>query len=146
MARSFFLMIALFITVGVIVFEFRGCFQKSGIMQLGSLTLKPSLNNYDTLTIAEMKKYRKEMKSIILTNSQTIYELKSRAKAMPDRTQVEYLRKIDGLEQKNTELRKKIRTYTISGADNWNEFKSEFSRDIYSLGNAFKDLAASSAN
>ena len=145
MFRSFFILIALFLTLGVIVFKCKDCVQTSGIMHLGSLSFNTTLNNYDTLLTAEVKKYRKEMKSIILTNSLTIYQLKSRAKAMPDRSQAEYLKKIDGLEQKNTELRKKIRKYTISGPDNWNEFKSEFNRDIYSLGNAFKDLVASSA-
>jgi hypothetical protein len=139
-------MIAFVVTVGVIVFEFRGCFQKTGIMQLGSLSMDPALSNYDTVVTTDMRKYKKEMRNIILANSLTIYELKSRAKAMPDGAQAEFFKKIDVLEQRNTELRNRIRTHTISGSDNWNEVKSQFSRDIYSLDDAFKDLAAGITN
>ena len=49
-------------------------------------------------------------------------------------------KKIDELEQKNSELKKRLDDYKADGKEKWEKFKAEFSHDMDELGKAFKDL------
>ena len=44
------------------------------------------------------------------------------------------------MEQKNTDMKKRMDEYKADGKEQWKKFKAEFSRDMDELGQAFKDL------
>ena len=44
------------------------------------------------------------------------------------------------MEQKNTDLKRRLDDYKQDGKENWEKFKIEFNRDMDELGKAFKDL------
>ena len=50
------------------------------------------------------------------------------------------IRKISDLEQKNTDMKKKLDEYGMEGKDKWDAFKAEFNHDMDELGKALKDL------
>jgi len=44
------------------------------------------------------------------------------------------------LENKNNDLKIKLANFKEDSQDNWESFKTEFSKDMNELGQAFKDL------
>lgn len=55
-------------------------------------------------------------------------------------TNSEYKDRINQLEQRNMELKIKIKSYSAERNGNWQLFKSSFSRDMDELGKALNDL------
>ena len=51
-----------------------------------------------------------------------------------------YEMKIAELEAKNSEMQKRLDNHTADGKDNWENFKTEFGRDMDNLGNAFTNF------
>lgn len=58
----------------------------------------------------------------------------------------EYLIRVNRLEQKNAELRTKLKDYREVGKDKWEEFKREFNHDLDEFGKALKDLVIDNKN
>ncbi len=90
--------------------------------------------------LADVEKYRKEAEGEIEANDRRITELKAEVKDQSEDARDAYKKQIDGLEQKNREMKKKINEYKADGKGRWEIFKSEFSHDMDALGRAFKDI------
>ena len=83
--------------------------------------------------------YRKEQVEKIRKNDERIAELKKQ-KANTDKTvNAAYQKRIDALQQKNTELRSKITEYKYNESK-WEQFKREFNHDMDELGKSLKDI------
>ena len=52
----------------------------------------------------------------------------------------DYHNKIMELEQKNSDMKKKLDDYKTEGKQKWEIFKTEFSHDMDELGKAFNDF------
>jgi chromosome segregation ATPase len=90
--------------------------------------------------LADIENYRKETANRIAANDQTIVELKAKIEHQKKAVRAEYRKKIAELEQKNSEMKKKMESYKEEGKDKWEVFKAEFNHDMDELGKAFKDL------
>jgi uncharacterized protein YeaO (DUF488 family) len=90
-------------------------------------------------TAEEWAEFKSESERKIMENEARIQELKK--KMMEPGVGLDSLRqnRIDRLEEKNNELRVKIRTYEHDKSD-WESFKREFKHDMDEIGDAFKDL------
>ena len=90
-------------------------------------------------TPEEWAEFKSESERKIMENEARIQELKQ--KMMEPGVGLDSLRqnRIERLEEKNNELRVKIRTYENDQSD-WESFKREFNHDMDEIGDAFKDL------
>lgn len=87
--------------------------------------------------LADVEKYRKETADKIAANDKSIAEFKARIAHEKIDAQVAYQKKIAVLEQKNSDLKKKIDAYKAESKEQWELFKAEFSKDMDELGTAF---------
>lgn len=93
--------------------------------------------------LIEMETYRKESAARISANDKSIAAFNARIENEKKEVRDEYKKKIAELEQKNTDVKKRLDEYKADGKDNWANFKLEFSRDMDAIGKALKDLTAS---
>ena len=89
---------------------------------------------------ADMENYKLETTKTIEANNQSIAEFKVRIANEKKEKKAEYEAKINELDQKNSDMKKKLDEYQADGKEKWEAFKIEFSRDMNELGLAFKDL------
>ncbi|GAB2616780.1 hypothetical protein GCM10027035_11430 [Emticicia sediminis] len=90
--------------------------------------------------MADMAKYKTETAEKIAANEVIIKDFNTRIASQKKDAQVEYRQKVAELEQKNTDMKKKMDDYKLDGKENWEKFKTEFNHDMDELGKAFKDL------
>lgn len=90
--------------------------------------------------LADVEKYRKESADKIAANEKSIADFKARIAHEKKDAQVAYLKEIAVLEQKNTDLKKKIDAFKADGKEQWEKFKVEFSKDMDELGTAFANF------
>lgn len=90
--------------------------------------------------IADILSYRKEVAQKIEANNVSIAEFKVRIEHEKKETRAEYIKKMEELEMKNSDAKKKMDEYNQEGKENWEKFKTEFNHDMEELGKAFKDL------
>ena len=90
--------------------------------------------------IEDILNYRKEVAQKIEANNVSIAEFKARIEHDKKATKAEYMKKMEELEAKNSDAKKKMDEYSQDGKENWEKFKTEFNHDMDELGKAFKDL------
>jgi uncharacterized protein YhaN len=90
--------------------------------------------------LTDIENYRRDIDEMIAANDRTITEFKAKMKNQKRQISADYKKKIDQLEQKNSELKKRMDEYKAGGKENWDKFKAEFDHDMAELGKAFKDL------
>jgi len=98
------------------------------------------LNKANEEYLADVEKYKKETADRIEANNKSIAEFKARKALEKKEAREAYNDKIYSLEQKNSDMKKRLDEYKAEGKDSWSKFKEEFSRDMEELGKAFKDL------
>ncbi len=94
----------------------------------------------------DMENYRRETNEKIAANNKSIAEFNSRIQDKKNVAKTEYQNTIIALEQKNTDLKKRMDEYKEDGKENWEKFKIEFNHDMEKLGQAFKDLTVKNTN
>lgn len=88
--------------------------------------------------LADMKVYRQETADKIAANDKSIADFKLRVAKQKKDAKADYEKQIADLEQKNTDMRKRLDDYKVDGKEQWEKFKTEFGRDMDELGKAFK--------
>ena len=90
--------------------------------------------------IVDVEKYRKETADKIAGNEKI--EADFNARIMNDRQEArdEYKKKIAVLDQKDSDMKKKMADYKLEGKDKWIAFKEGFNKDMDVLGQDWKDL------
>lgn len=99
-----------------------------------------NLNNANEEYIADMESYRKTTAERIEANNQSIAEFKKRIENEKKEAKADYNKRIEELEKKNSDIKKKMDDYKAEGKSNWESFKAEFSRDMDELGNAISSF------
>ena len=90
--------------------------------------------------LVEIENFRIEMAARIDANDKRIAELKANISHEKKEVRADYKKRIDALEKKNRDLKKKMEVYNDNGRENWEIFKAEFNHDMDQLGQAFKDI------
>ncbi len=92
--------------------------------------------------LADIEYYKQDMVQRIENNNQEIEKLKLKISIEDENRELNdaYRKKIGILEERNSELRKKIDTYQAENKDKWENFKREFNRDINELGESLKNF------
>lgn len=84
--------------------------------------------------------FRAEMKKVISSNEKAIEELKVNIKTSNAKHRAEHEKQIERLAQKNKDLNAKISEYKGETNNDWLFFKSEFNKDMDTLGSALKNF------
>jgi hypothetical protein len=96
--------------------------------------------NANAATIADIKTFRLESDLKIKNNEVKIAELKLKINKPGTTLDEAYAQKIDSIEFKNDNLKKRMADYEKTHSD-WTKFKRDFNRDLDELGNKLKRLA-----
>jgi hypothetical protein len=99
-----------------------------------------ALDKVNDAYLTDIETYRKGSFEKIVANDLAIKAFRARIESQKNDAKANYIRKITELEQKNTDLKKKMDDYKASNKEKWEIFKAEFSHDMEALGQAFKDL------
>lgn len=97
-----------------------------------------SLANQEYLV--EIENYRKEEALKITANEQSIADFKTRVAKEKKDVKADYEKQIAELEQKNSDMKKKLDDYKANSKEEWVKFKTEFGADMNNLGQAFKEF------
>jgi len=94
----------------------------------------------DTLYITEMEAYKKQSDDSIAANQQSINDFNARVANDKSVDREEYRKKMNELEVKNTDMKKRLDDYKAEGKSKWTKFKDSFNHDMAELGRSIKDL------
>lgn len=90
--------------------------------------------------LADIENYKSETAVKIATNDKAIADFNARIEKEKKEARGDYKKRIEKLEQKNSDLKKKLADYKEEGKEKWQIFKTEFSHDMDELGDAFRDF------
>ena len=90
--------------------------------------------------LADVENFRIETAAKIEANKQMIADFNLKIASAKKDAKAYYVEQIAVLEQKNIAMKEKLDAYEVSGKDNWETFKTEFSRDMDDLGEALKNF------
>ncbi len=99
-----------------------------------------ALENANEEYLADIEKYRKETAEKIAANEKSIAEFNARIENEKLDAKADYKKKVAKLEQKNSDMKKKMDDYKANGKEKWDTFKSEFSRDMNELGHSITNF------
>jgi hypothetical protein len=108
--------------------------------KVNAIAANIELNQARKDSISNYKQFKKESEDRIIAQEKSIAEFKARIAKEKKANRAEYEKKLVQLEQKNSDLRKKLNEYKDEGKGKWISFKIEFNHDMDELGKAFKDL------
>ncbi len=91
----------------------------------------------------EVINFKKESNDQITENEKTIAQFKTEMGTSKKETKELYNKEIAILERKNIDLKNRLDGYQDDNKNNWQTFKTEFSRDMKELGNSFKNFTVS---
>lgn len=84
--------------------------------------------------------FKLESDNRITANEEVIAQLKEDSKNKNKELKADLDKKLAELEQRNKDLKQKVRDYKNDGDDKWESFKVEVNHDMDNLGQALKDL------
>jgi transketolase len=90
--------------------------------------------------LAEREKFKIESEEQIKANDDRIDAFQAKMEKAGTKTKAEYKIAVAELKQKNRDLKKKLEEYKDEGESKWQEFKTNFNRDMDSVGKTMKDL------
>lgn len=90
--------------------------------------------------ITDVENYRKETAERIAANDTTIADYKSRIAAQKKSLKADYLKKITALETQNSDMKMRMENYKEEGKEKWEIFKTEYTHDMETMTQAFRDL------
>ena len=140
MKKTFLSLLTVTFISGIILISCNNSSQKVDKAQKDVIEANKNLEDANKEYLADMEIYRTETANRIAANDQSIVELKAKIANDKKIAKADFKKKVAELEQKNSDMKKKMDEYKADGKENWEQFKTEFSRDMDELGNAFKDL------
>lgn len=145
MRNSILVFAASVLIIGTFVFTCNTSSQKIEDAQNKVKDANRELDEANKEYLAEIEIYRKEAADKIAANKRSIVEFHLRIENEKQDAKTEYQKKIATLEQKTSDLKRKLDEYKAEGKEQWKVFKIEFNHDLQELGKACKDLTAKRA-
>jgi len=140
MKKTILTVSAAFFLASMILTSCAGSAEKVIDAENNVIEAKHDLNAANEEYLADIENYRKEAAAKIEANEESIKEFKLRINDQKKEAKIKYNEKITQLEQKNTDIKKKMKDYKAEGKEQWETFKADFNRDMDILAKAFKDL------
>lgn len=89
---------------------------------------------------ADMNQYRKHSADRIAANDSAITVFKTQIANEPADVKAAHEKQLAILEQKNSDMKKKLADYKGEGKEQWETFKANYNREMNTLGEAFDKL------
>lgn len=89
---------------------------------------------------AEVQEYKMTVREEIEENDRKIDLLKENIKTVGAEMKENFQEQVEALEQRNAALKVRLNEFSEQSRENWEEFKTEFNRDMNELGTAIKNL------
>lgn len=124
---------------------FTSCNSSSEKVENAEENLKQASQDLDKANeeyFTEIEKYRKDAAEKFTANEQSIIAFNARIENEKAEAKADYRNKIAELEQKNTDIKRRMDDYKAISKEEWETFKAEFNHDMEELGKAFYDLTA----
>jgi predicted nucleic acid-binding Zn-ribbon protein len=90
--------------------------------------------------VAEWKSFKEASEKTIAANEKRIDAFKEKMDKGSSAMKAKYSADVAALEQKNRDLKRKLDEYRGGGETNWEEFKTNFNRDMDAVGKTISDL------
>lgn len=90
--------------------------------------------------LTDVENYRMQKAEAIAANNQSIEEFNARIEQEKKAASADYKMKISELEQKNSDMKKRLDDYKTDTKEQWEAFKTEFNRDMDQLVVNLNDL------
>ena len=90
--------------------------------------------------LAEWETFKRESEAAIEANVKRIDAFKAKMDKATPTVKAKYDKQVAVLEQRNRDLKKKLDDYKDEGQGKWEEFKTNFKRDMDDLGKTMTDL------
>jgi len=90
--------------------------------------------------LAEWETFKRESNQAIEANEKRIEAFKAKMDKATPTVKATYDKQVAVLEQRNRDLKKKLDDYKDEGQGKWEEFKTNFKRDMDDLGKTMTDL------
>lgn len=90
--------------------------------------------------LEDIEDYKRETEMKINSNKASIAKLRSEKKEANKELNQEKNEKIGELEERNNKMEQKMKAYQANSNDNWEDFKSEFAREMDELGTSLNNL------
>jgi predicted RNase H-like nuclease (RuvC/YqgF family) len=84
----------------------------------------------------------KRTDEIVNANEKNISDLKDKLANQNMEVKTKYEKKLEELDQKNSDLKIKLEEYKEDGTDKFEKFKTEYLNEIDEIGKSIKDLTA----
>jgi uncharacterized protein (DUF3084 family) len=101
---------------------------------------KKDLKEAQKDSVTEYQKFKKETEVKIASYDKSIADFKVKIAKQKKVNKAKYEKNLAVLEQKNSDLKKKLADYKEEGQDKWISFKKEFNHDMNELGKSLKDF------
>ena len=108
--------------------------------KLDEIAAKKDLKEAQKDSAAEYQQFKIDENKKIQNNDNSIADFKARIAKKKKENRAQYEKKLAVLEQKNTDLKKRLVDFKDNGKDNWAAFKREFNHDMDQLGKSIKDF------
>ena len=140
MKKSILIIAAVTILTGTSLTNCTSPSQKVENAQDSVASAKMNIDKTDPEYLADIEKYRYETAIKISDNDKILTDLKASFNLKKNDAKADYDKKIAELEQKNSDMNKKLQDYKEDGKENWEKFKKEFNHDMDDLGMALNDF------
>lgn len=140
MKKTIFILAITMFMAGTIFTSCESSAKKVAEAQDNVIKANDDLNKANQEYLEDIKSYRKIAEDNIEANSKNIAEFKARVAKDKKIAKADYIKKIEELEQKNTDLKMRIVDYKDEGKQSWEIFKSEFNNELDELAKALKDM------
>jgi chromosome segregation ATPase len=90
--------------------------------------------------VAEWKAFKEASEKTIDANEKRIEAFKEKMEKGSAKMKAKYSANVAALEQKNRDLKRQLDEYRGGGESNWEEFKTNFNRDMDAVGKTITDL------
>jgi hypothetical protein len=101
------------------------------------------LNKANDEYLSDLNNYKAVANEKFVANDESMIQFKKRIENEKQEAKAEYIKKIEDLQKKNTDTKKKLADYKADGKANWELFKTEFTRELNELDNAITSFTAS---
>ncbi len=99
-----------------------------------------ALDNANDEYLKDMENYRKITAEKLNANEESIAQFKLRIESEKKEAKADYNKKIEELEKKNSDVKKKLADYKTEGKTSWELFKAEYNREMEELQKAISSL------
>ena len=126
-----------FMIIGIMLI---GCFENS---EKSKQEIRDNIEENEAYKL-ELDEYRFRIAEQITTNENSIIAFRSRIASQKKEARADYEKKINDLNNKNTDLKMRLDAFNADNKESWEMFKVEFGRDMDELGNALRDFTINS--